>query len=143
MQGNTGQSAKDCSRGGGTMRLLSYNIHKGIGGRDRRYELDRICRVIEDARADLVCLQEVTRHAHRTHAHDQPEILAKHFNACDHCFQMNVHYKAGGYGNLLLSRWPIRHKHHVSLRHYERKPRGAQLVVIDTPEGSLHLANWQ
>ncbi len=24
------------------MRLLSYNIHKGIGGRDRRYSLERI-----------------------------------------------------------------------------------------------------
>jgi endonuclease/exonuclease/phosphatase family metal-dependent hydrolase len=124
------------------MRLLSYNIHKGIGGRDRRYELDRICQVIEEAKADIVCLQEVTRHAHRTHSHDQPEILARQFNACDHCFQMNVHYKAGGYGNLLLSRFPFRHRHSVSLRHHERKPRGAQLVVIDTPEGCLHLANW-
>ena len=30
------------------MRLLSYNIHKGIGGRDRRYRLERIIQVIED-----------------------------------------------------------------------------------------------
>jgi endonuclease/exonuclease/phosphatase family metal-dependent hydrolase len=28
------------------MRLLSCNIHKGFGGRDRRYNLDRICHVI-------------------------------------------------------------------------------------------------
>lgn len=29
------------------MRLLSYNIHKGIGGQDRRYRLDRIIEVLE------------------------------------------------------------------------------------------------
>ena len=124
------------------MRLLSYNIHKGIGGRDRRYKLDRICRVIEDVKPDLVCLQEVTRHAPRTNGHDQPHILTSHFKAHDSAFQMNVHYHTGGYGNLLMSRWPILRKHHLSLRHKERKPRGAQLAVVDTPEGSLHLANW-
>jgi endonuclease/exonuclease/phosphatase family metal-dependent hydrolase len=125
-----------------SMRLLSYNIHKGIGGRDRRYKLDRICQVIEAEKPDLVCLQEVTCHAHRTKYHDQPQILAEHFNACDSHFQMNVHYQTGGYGNLLLSRWPLHLKHDVSLRLKKRKPRGAQLVVVDTPEGSLHLANW-
>ena len=30
------------------MRLLSYNIHKGIGGRDRRYRLARVIEVIEE-----------------------------------------------------------------------------------------------
>ena len=35
------------------MRLLSYNIHKGIGGRDRRYNLERICQVIEALKPDL------------------------------------------------------------------------------------------
>src|SRR5262249_9006737 len=42
----------------------------------------------------------------------------------------------------VLSRWPIRSKHHVSLRLNRRKPRGAQLAVVDTPEGALHLVNW-
>jgi endonuclease/exonuclease/phosphatase family metal-dependent hydrolase len=55
---------------------------------------------------------------------------------------MNVHYQTGGYGNLLLSRWRFRSRHHVSLRHGARKPRGAQVVVVDTPEGPLHLTNW-
>src|SRR6185369_15169761 len=32
--------------------------------------------------------------------------------------------------------------HHVLLRLDQRKPRGAQLAVIDTPEGSLHLVHW-
>jgi endonuclease/exonuclease/phosphatase family metal-dependent hydrolase len=124
------------------MRLLSYNIHKGIGGHDRRYRLERICQVIEDQEPDLVCLQEVTRHARRTGRHDQPGILARQIDAHDFCFQMNVHYRNGGYGNLLLSRWPIYERHHLSLRLGRRKPRGAQVAVVDTPRGKLLLANW-
>jgi endonuclease/exonuclease/phosphatase family metal-dependent hydrolase len=124
------------------VRLLSYNIHKGFGGADRRYRLERIIAVIEEENPDLICLQEVTRHALMTREHDQPKMLAEYFNADVHLFQMNVHYKKGGYGNLLLSRWPLHSKHQVSLQHERRKPRGAQLAVIETPEGLLHLAHW-
>jgi endonuclease/exonuclease/phosphatase family metal-dependent hydrolase len=124
------------------MRLLSYNIHKGIGWHDRRYDLGRVLRVIENEEPDLICLQEVTSGARRTRYHDQPRLLAGHFGACAHNYQMNVFYRRGGYGNLVLSRWPFRHEHHICLRHGRRKPRGAQLVVVDTPDGTLHLANW-
>jgi endonuclease/exonuclease/phosphatase family metal-dependent hydrolase len=124
------------------MRLLSYNIHKGIGWRDRRYDLERVVRVIDEQQPDLICLQEVTRHARKTDFHDQPRMLAEYFNAHAFNFQMNVHYRKGGYGNLILSRWPFHVEHHVSLRLGWRKPRGAQLVVVKTPHGDLHLANW-
>ena len=124
------------------MRLLTYNIHKGIGGRDLRYRLERICQVIEEQEPDVVCLQEVAWHARRTCHHDQPQILARHLDAHDACFQINVRYRQGGYGNLLLSHWPLRQKHHLSLRLDRRKPRGAQLVVVDTPRGELFLTNW-
>jgi endonuclease/exonuclease/phosphatase family metal-dependent hydrolase len=124
------------------MRVLSYNIHKGIGGRDRRYELGRVCRVIEAENPDLICLQEVTRNARRTHHDDQPKVLAACFPGYASCFQMNVHYREGGYGNLFLSRWPILSHHHLCLRLRTKKPRGVQLAVVDTPEGLLHVANW-
>lgn len=124
------------------MRVLSYNIHKGIGGNDRRYRLSRILDVIEAENPDLICLQEVDRDVKRSHHHDQPKLLAEHFRAAAHLYQLNVHLKTGGYGNLVLSRWPFRSKHQVSLRLGRRKPRGAQLVVVETPEGPLHLVNW-
>ena len=124
------------------MRLLSYNIHKGIGGRDRRYDLDRIVRVIEHENTDLICLQEVTRDARRTRRDDQPQRLRDALGSAAAEFQMNVHYRRGGYGNLILSRWPIRERHRLSLRCGWRKPRGAQLAAIDTPEGSLRLIHW-
>jgi endonuclease/exonuclease/phosphatase family metal-dependent hydrolase len=124
------------------MRLLSYNIHKAIGVRDRRYDLERITQVIAKEKPDLICLQEVTWKARRTQYQDQPRILAEQFNARASSFQLNVHYRTGGYGNLILSPWPFATEHHVCLRKGWRKPRGAQLVVVKTPEGDLHLGNW-
>jgi endonuclease/exonuclease/phosphatase family metal-dependent hydrolase len=124
------------------MRLLSYNIHKGIGGRDRRYRLERIIQVIEDQNPDLICLQEVDRHVARTRHDDQPRELTAALNAAAHLYQLNVRLKNGGYGNLVLSRWPFRSHHHVSLRLNNKKPRGAQMAVVDTPEGPFHLVHW-
>lgn len=123
------------------MRLLSYNIHKGIGGRDRRYRLERIIEVIEAENPDLICLQEVDRNVPRSRFHDQPSLLADYFNASEKLYQLNVRLKSGGYGNLILSRWPFRSHHQVSLRMNSKKPRGAQMAVVDTPEGLLHLVN--
>ena len=124
------------------MRLLSYNIHKGIGGRDRRYRLERVIRVIEEENPDLICLQEVDRHVRRTRHDDQPRKLTEAFHAAAHLFQLNVRHKSGGYGNLVLSRWPIHRHHQVSLRLKRRKPRGAQMAVVETPEGPIHLVHW-
>jgi endonuclease/exonuclease/phosphatase family metal-dependent hydrolase len=125
-----------------TIRLLSYNIHKGIGGRDRRYSLDRIVHVIARENADLICLQEVDRHVGRSRHEDQPHRLAGALEAHAHHYQLNVRFKSGGYGNLVLSRWPFRSCHQISLRLNRRKPRGAQIIVVDTPQGPVHLIHW-
>jgi endonuclease/exonuclease/phosphatase family metal-dependent hydrolase len=124
------------------MRILSYNIHKGIGGRDRRYRFGRVLAVIESANPDIVCLQEVDRNVRRSRFHDQPQLLVDYFGDRQPLYQMNVRLKEGGYGNLLLSRWPMASHHQISLRHEERKPRGAQLAVLKTPEGLLHVVHW-
>jgi endonuclease/exonuclease/phosphatase family metal-dependent hydrolase len=124
------------------MRLLSYNIHKGIGGRDRRYRFERVVDVIEGQNPDLICLQEVDHNVRRSRYHNQPARLSDYFSAEAMMYQLNVHLKTGGYGNLVLSRWPILEQHQVSLRFNRKKPRGAQIAVVDTPEGTLRLVNW-
>lgn len=123
------------------MRILSYNIHKGIGGRDRRYRLERIIEVIDTHNADIICLQEVERNVRRSRFDDQPHILTEFFHAAGNLYQLNVSLKQGGYGNLILSRWPFLSQHGASLRIRNRKPRGAQFVVVDTPEGPLQVVN--
>ena len=124
------------------MRLLSYNIHKGIGGRDRRYRLERIIEVIEAENPDLICLQEVDNNCRRSKYCDQAGVLADYFSAAEFLLQTNVRVRSGSYGNLLVSRWPLASKHQMSLRMGRRKPRGAQMVVDETPEGPLHLVHW-
>ena len=124
------------------MRILTYNIHKGIGGRDRRYDVQRIIGVIEEENPDLICLQEVDHNVRRSRFHDQAQLLAKHFNAVAHLRQTTVRLKTGGYGNVILSRWAFRSVHQISLRLGAKKPRGAQLVVVETPEGPFQLVHW-
>jgi endonuclease/exonuclease/phosphatase family metal-dependent hydrolase len=126
------------------VRILSYNIHKGIGGRDRRYRIERIIEVIEREQPDVICLQEVTHRVRKMRYHDQALLLRKHFAHADHLYQMNVRYKDGvsGYGNLLLSRWPLAETHQISIRCRTKKPRGAQIAVVDSPGGRFRLVHW-
>jgi endonuclease/exonuclease/phosphatase family metal-dependent hydrolase len=124
------------------MRLLSYNIHKGVGGADRRYRLDRVVDVIRGEQPDLVCLQEVDWNVKRSRYDDQPDILADKLRAHASLYQLNHPRHQGGYGNLILSRWPLLSRHQLSLRFRQCKNRGAQVVVVDTPEGHLRLVNW-
>jgi endonuclease/exonuclease/phosphatase family metal-dependent hydrolase len=125
----------------GSVTLLSYNIHKGIGGRDRRYRLERTVNVIQDAAPDVVCLQEVDRNVRRSHFDDQPHLLSELLDLPHTMYQLNVHLKHGGYGNLLLSRWPIVEHHQLSLRYSWKKNRGVQLAVIQSPHGKFVVAH--
>ena len=122
------------------MRLLSWNIHKGIGGRDRRYALQRIIDCIDHEQPDLVCLQEVDRLVGRSQFDDQPRLLGQSLNL-QSTFQSNVPVANGTYGNLILSRWAVGSTHRISLKRGIRKARGAQLVHVKTPEGVIHLVN--
>jgi endonuclease/exonuclease/phosphatase family metal-dependent hydrolase len=122
------------------MRLLTYNIHKGVGP-DRRYRLERVITVIKAESPDLICLQEVDRNVRRSRRDDQPTLLAEKLGATVRLYQLNVPRGEGGYGNLLLSRWPFRDTRQISLSYKRHIPRGAQLAVVDTPEGPLHLVH--
>ena len=124
------------------MRLLTWNIHKGIGGRDRRYAMDRIFDVIEAENPDIVLLQEVDSGVPRSRFHDQPVLLHERLAMRHGLFQLNVALSQGGYGNLLLSRWPIAWHQQISLRWQFKKPRGAQLARIEAPEGHIFVVNW-
>jgi endonuclease/exonuclease/phosphatase family metal-dependent hydrolase len=122
------------------MRLMTYNIHKGVGT-DRRYRLGRVAEAIAAEGADLVCLQEVDRNVRRSNYDDQPALLAEALPFAASAYQLNVPRKEGGYGNLILSRWPIRSTCDVSLQYRRRRKRAALLAVVETPEGPLHLVN--
>ena len=88
-------------------RLLTYNMHKGIGGIDRRYAPERIIQVIEHCHPDVVMLQEVDEGVPRSKHDRQVDLLADALEMRHRVFQPNVRLKHGRYGNAILSRFQL------------------------------------
>lgn len=91
------------------IRILSYNIHIGIG-LDKLLQLERIAALIREQQPDLVALQEVDRNAERSQRMDQPAELAR-LTGMQVVFGRTLFHgssaEAGEYGNAILSRFPI------------------------------------
>lgn len=98
------------------INFMSYNIQYGMG-QDWKYDLSRTIEVIKDQ--DIVCLQEVTTNWPVCNREDQPVLLSEgcnkytiyapgfdvddsHTNA-----DGTIVNSRRGFGNMILSRWPI------------------------------------
>jgi endonuclease/exonuclease/phosphatase family metal-dependent hydrolase len=88
-------------------RLITYNIHKGIGGVDRRYRPDRVIATVRHYAPDVLLLQEVDDGAPRSRHDRQVDLLGDALGLPHRVFQANVHRKVGRYGNAILSRFPL------------------------------------
>jgi len=108
---------------GSNLRVMSWNIHKGIGGLDRRYDLGRIVSVIVHYDPDILLLQEVAQGIPRMKGHDQAQLLS-------HALQLHATFfpehqlRCGAYGNLILARWPIFGTGRLNLTIGKKKTRG-------------------
>ena len=89
------------------LRLLTYNIHKCIGGVDRKYLPERIYETIAHYQPDIVLLQEVDDGVARSKNHCQIDWLGDALDFPHRLFQANVKVQRGSYGNAILSRFPI------------------------------------
>lgn len=113
-----------------TLRVMSYNIHHGEG-LDEKLDLERIARIITDARADVVGLQEVDRGVERTQKRDLPAELAKLTGLTVH-FEKNIAHQGGEYGNAVLTRFPIKRAKNTHLKSLANgEQRGVQQLVLD------------
>src|SRR5690606_25441700 len=102
-------------------------IHSCVGT-DGREDAERVFKVIREADADIVALQEVDRY----HAADESllhslEALPEYEVVYGPTFE-RIH---GHFGNVLMSRFPIRSKQMIDLSVSNREPRGAVSVVIE------------
>ncbi len=107
------------------LRLVTYNMHKGIGGVDRRYRLDRTMGVLAHCAADVVMLQEVDEGAPRSHRDAQAGLIGDALGLKYRAFQPNVQLKQGRYGNAILSRYPLADIRHLNLTVPLKKRRRA------------------
>lgn len=101
----TSQSQTSAPASSTTLRIMSYNVHHGEGV-DRKFDLERIARLIQDEKADVVALQEIDRGVQRTKGVDLPAELAR-LTGMTCLFSNNFHYQGGEYGNALLTRLPV------------------------------------
>ncbi len=113
------------------LRVVSYNIHHGEGT-DRKLDLPRIAKVITDAQADIVALQEVDQKTERTEQVDQPAELAR-LTGLNVVFGGNLKFQGGWYGNAVLSRFPVSMKNHPLPQLREGETRGMIEADIQVP----------
>ncbi len=113
------------------LRVLSYNIHKCIGGLDRRYEPMRIADVIRRLEADVLLLQEVDAGVPRSNHDHQVDVLGDMLGMRYRTWYPNVDVRGGGhYGNAVLSRYPIIESSNIDLSLRFRKKRSVVHGVI-------------
>lgn len=107
------------------LRLVTYNIHKGIGGVDRKYRPERIVEVLRRCRADVLLLQEVDEGVPRSRRDRQVDLLGDALGFDHRAYFPNVPLKRGHYGNAVLSRFLLDHQENVDLTRPFKKRRGA------------------
>lgn len=126
-------------------RLVTYNVHKGIGGVDRRYRPQRIVEVLDHCDADIVLLQEVDEGVPRSNRDQQVDVFADALNLRHRAFCPNVTLRRGHYGNAILSRFPLSDVHNVNLSIPLKKRRGALVahcrLRFEGHTRSVHLIN--
>ena len=138
------------------LRVLTWNIHKGIGGTDRKYQLNRIIEVLQRINADIILLQEVDHQVQRTGFDKQNELIAESLNYHSHFHP--IHYVKGiqdpdqknifrnilknqkiselflnwenTYGNLILTKFNFSDTHIIDLTLPFKKNRGLVLAEI-------------
>lgn len=128
------------------LRALSYNIHKCIGGVDRRYDLTRVAEVIHKLDVDVAMLQEVDGGTERSNRDQQVELLADQLGMRYRTWFPNVDVRGGGhYGNAILSRYPIIESSNIDLSIRFKKRRSALHAVLrvrhDGVDRTIHLYN--
>ncbi len=116
------------------LRVLSYNIHKCIGGLDRKYDPDRVVEVIAHHQPDILLLQEVDNDAKRSQRHYQVEMLAKKLNMPYHQWSPVVAVRGGGHhGNAILSRFPLLEGNHIDIKTPPTKKRSVSYAQHPFP----------
>lgn len=124
------------------LRVATYNIHKAIGGVDRKYRPERVIEVLRACRADLVLLQEVDDGAPRSRHHRQVDLLGDALELPYRAFFANVTLKRGSYGNALLSRLPLDHRENIDLTRRFKKARGALHARLTVEAGARRQRVW-
>jgi len=130
-----------------TLRVLTYNVHKGYCSGNRRFVLDGMRRLIAGTGADLVFLQEI--HGRKSPGKresgawpEQPHFEYLADSAWPHhAYGRNAIYREGDHGNAILSKFPFSHWENINIAIFPRSSRSILHGVIEVPgtDRPLHL----
>ena len=129
-----------------TLRVATYNIHKGVQGMGlrRRLEIHNLGHAVEQFDADIVCLQEV-RHVHRREEQyfsRWPEMPQADFLAPEGyevVYRTNAYTRHGEHGNAMLSRWPVIGHQHEDMSDHRFEQRGLLHSEVSVHGQSVHV----
>ncbi len=120
------------------IRLLSYNLHGGVG-RDGVRDYARLTDFFEKSGADIVLLQEVeTRPSKKGTPEDFQTLCGDYPYAETATTEVEEN---GWYGNVILSRFPLDSVKVTDLAVVGREPRNLMDAQIATPQGPLRVMN--
>ena len=123
-----------------SFRIATYNIHK-CKGIDMRVSPERIADVLSEIDADIIALQEVVAIRHSAPEKDQARFIADRLGFAYSMGENRLH-NGGGYGNVILSRFPIVGHKNFDITIAGREPRGCQHGDIQLDgESLLHIYN--
>ena len=120
-----------------TIRVATYNIHR-CRGLDGRTNPERIADVIRAIEPDVIALQEVIGAGPSSAGHAE-ELGAQ--LGMGWVMAPTRHLRGCLFGNVVLSRLPIRHHSQYDLSWKTCEPRCAQRVDIALGDDTLHLYN--
>ena len=122
------------------LKLMTYNIHAGVGV-DRRYDLSRIRRVLDEEKPDIAALQELECGSPRTRHDDQASALARDLGlAANFCATRPS--GEGDFGIAVLSAFPVVRRQQYDLSYRHREPRYCLRVDLEVAPGAvLHVFN--
>jgi endonuclease/exonuclease/phosphatase family metal-dependent hydrolase len=129
-----------------TLRVATYNIHKGVQGigPGRRLEIHNIGHAVEQLDADIVCLQEVRKLHRREERYFTrwPELPQAEFLApegYEAVYKTNATTRHGEHGNALLSRWPVVSHGHEDMSDHRFEQRGLLHAVVRVNRRNIHV----
>ncbi len=118
------------------IRVMTWNIH-GALGRNPRFNLENVVALILRADPDIVALQEVDS---RRAANGDPFLILQDMLGHHGIGAKSIVTEDGEYGQMLMSRWPLRDTEIHDISYGEFEPRRAIRARIETPHGWLHVA---
>lgn len=128
------------------LRVVTWNIHKGVRGLGlrKRLEIHNMQAAVASLDADVICLQEVRRINTREAARftQWPSLPQADFLApagYEAVYRTNAFTKDGEHGNALLSRFPVIGHAHEDMSDHRFEQRGLLHATLQIAGRNVHV----